>query len=98
MVYQIWYKELITNGQVSFITPWCPANKPLWYRVIIFSAHVSGTTRTVVSFYDDILNNNESNKIYFSANVSNFLIANLEDGSLFCDKCRYRSLKYGPHR
>ena len=80
------------------MTPWCPDNKLLWYRVIILSMHVSGTSRTAVSFSDDILNNNESNKTYFSANVSHFLITNLEDGSLFCDKYRYRSLKYGLHR
>ena len=47
---------------------------------------------------DDILNNNESNKTYFSANVSNFLIADFEDGSLFCNRYRYKSLKYGLHR
>ena len=53
---------------------------------------------TAVSFSDDILNNNESNKTYFSANVSIFLIAGLEDGSLFCNKYKYKSLKYGPQR
>ena len=42
---------------------------------------------------DDILNNNKSNKTYFSANVSDFLIADFEDGSLFCDKYKYKSLK-----
>ena len=50
------------------------------------------------SFSDDILNNHESNRTYFSANVSIFLIADLEVGSLFCDKYKYRSLKYGLHR
>ena len=53
---------------------------------MILSAHVSGTARTAVSFSDDILNNNESNKTYFSANVSFYLIADFEDGSLFCDR------------
>ena len=80
------------------MTPWCPANKLLWYRVIILSAHVSGTARTAVSISDDILNNNESSTTYFSAKVSNFLNATLEDESLFCDKYRYGSLKYGLHR
>ena len=56
--------------------------------------HVSGTARTVVSFSGLILNNNESNRIYFSASVSTLLIAVLEEGSLFCDKSKYRSLKY----
>ena len=60
--------------------------------------HVSGTARTAVPFSDDILNNNKSNKTYFSDNVSNFQIANFEGGSLFCDKYKYRSLKYGLHR
>ena len=62
------------------------------------SAHVSCTARTEVSFPDDILKNNESNKTYFSTNVSNFLIADFEDGSLFCDSYKYRSLKYGLQR
>ena len=42
--------------------------------------HVSGIARTVVSFCDDILNSNESNKTYLTANVSNFLIADLKMG------------------
>ena len=47
--------------------------------------HVSGIANTVVSLseVDIILNNNESNKIYFSANASTFLIATLELGILF---------------
>ena len=28
------------------MTPWCPANKLEWYKVIILLAHVSGTART----------------------------------------------------
>ena len=60
--------------------------------------HVSGTARTVVSFSDDILNNNKSSKTYFSAKVSNFLIVTLEDGILFCHTYKYKSLKYGLHR
>ena len=64
----------------------------------MLSVHVSGTAGTAVSFSDDILNNNKSNKTYFSANVSNFLIADFEDGSLFCDRYKYRSLKYGLYR
>ena len=65
---------------------------------MILSADVSGIARTAVSFSDDIQNNNESNKTYFSANVSNFLIADFEGGSLFCDRYKYKSLKYGLHR
>ena len=48
--------------------------------------HVSGTARTVVSFSGLILNSSESNGIYLSASVSTFLIAALDEGSLFCDK------------
>ena len=55
--------------------------------------HVSGTARTTVSFFGLIWNNNESNRIYLSANIFTLLIANLE-GSLLCDKYKYRSLKY----
>ena len=56
--------------------------------------HASGTARTAVSFSELTLNNNESNRIYFSASTSTLLIAILEEGSLFCDKYKYRSLKY----
>ena len=33
--------------------------------------------------------------LYFSASASIFLIAGLEDGNLFCDRYKYKSLKYG---
>ena len=85
-MYQIWYKELITDGQVSLYDSLVSYKQILWYRVIILSVHISGIARTAVSFSNDILDNNKSNKTYFSANVSNFLIANFEDGSLFCDR------------
>ena len=55
---------------------------------MIFSVHTSGIASTVVSFSGVILNNSESNKTYHSANVSIFLIAALEVGSLFCTKYR----------
>ena len=60
--------------------------------------HVSGTAKTAVSFSDDILNYNESNITYLSASVSIFLIVGLDDGSLFCDKYKYMSLKQGLHK
>ena len=60
--------------------------------------HISGIAITAVSFSYGILNSNESNKTYFSAKVSNFLIATLEDGSLFCDRYKYKFLEYGLHR
>ena len=66
------------------MTPWCPASKLKWYKVIILSVHVSGTARTTVSFSGEILTNSES------ANVSTFLIAALEVGNYFVpniDKC-----------
>ena len=56
--------------------------------------HDSGTARTAVSLSEVILNNSEFGRIYFSASVSILLITNLEDDSLFCDKYKYRSLKY----
>ena len=59
------------------MTPWCPANKLEWYKVIILLVHIPGTARTAVSFSGVILNNSESNRIYLSANVSTFLIAAL---------------------
>ena len=55
---------------------------------------VSGTARMAVSFSGAIVNSNESNRIYLSASVSTLLIAILEEGSLLCDKYKYRSLKY----
>ena len=60
--------------------------------------HVSGTARTVVSFSGEILNNSKSNKKYLSDKASSFLIADFELGSLFCDKYRYKSLKYGLYK
>ena len=50
--------------------------------------------RTAVSFSGVILNNNESSRMHFSASISTLLIANLEEGSLFCDRYKYKSLKY----
>ena len=41
------------------------------------------------------LKSNESNNIYFSANVSNFCITDLVLGNLFCARYQYKSLKYG---
>ena len=73
-------KKLSIIVKYVLMTPWCPANKLEWYKVIILSAHVSGTARTAVSFSGVILNNSESNRMYLSANVSTFLIAALEVG------------------
>ena len=57
--------------------------------------HTSDIANTAVSFsrLDTILNNNESNSMYFSARVSIFLIADLALGHLFWDRYRYMSLK-----
>ena len=57
--------------------------------------HNSGTAKTTVSLSEEILNNSESSRTYFSARASIFLITSLEDGNLFCDKYKYKSLKYG---
>ena len=56
----------------------------IWYKGFLTDGQVSFS--------------NESNKTYLSASVSNFLIADFKDGSLFCDKQKYRSLKYGLNR
>ena len=71
------------------MTPWYPANKLEWYKVMILSVHVSGTARTAVSFSGEILNNSESSRIYLSASISTFLIDALEVGNLFCDKHKW---------
>ena len=68
------------------MTPLCPANKLKWYRVIILSAHTSGTASTAISFSEVIVNSNESNKMYCSANVSTLLITAVELGNLFYTK------------
>ena len=80
-------KNLLLIGKYVLMTPWCPANKLEWYRVMILSVHVSGTARTAVSFSGVMLKNSESNRMYLSTNIPTFLIA-LEVGSLFCDKYR----------
>ena len=50
---------------------------------------------TAVSFsgLDTILNNNESNNMYFSARVSIYFIANVVLGNLIWARYRYISLK-----
>ena len=76
-------KNLSLIVKYIFMTPWCPANKLEWYRVIILSVHTSEPASTAVSFSGVILNNNESNKIYHSANVSTLQITDLELGNYF---------------
>ena len=57
--------------------------------------HISGIANNAVSFseLDIILNNNESNSMYFSAMASTFPIADLALGNLFWTNYRYMSLK-----
>ena len=62
---------------------------------MILSTHVSGTTRTAVSFSGISLNNSESSRMYYSVSISILLIINLEEGNLFCDRYKHKSLKYG---
>ena len=88
-------KNLSLMVRYVYTIPWCPTNRLLLCRVITLSAHNSGTARTAVSLSEEILNNNESSTTYFSASASIFLITGLEDGNLFCDKYKYKSLKYG---
>ena len=70
------------------MTPWCPANKFEWYKVIILSAHISGIANNVVSLPSIVvnLNSKESNIIYFSASASTLFIAAFLTGNLFCAK------------
>ena len=64
-------KNVLLIVKCLFITPWCPANKLEWYKVIILSANTSGIANTVTSLLglDTILNNNKSSDIYFSASA-----------------------------
>ena len=82
-MYKIWNEEFVTNCEICFYDTWFPANKLEWYKVIILL-----TASTAVSFAGLILNNSESNRMYHSANVSTFLIAAFEVGSLFYAKYR----------
>ena len=61
----------------------------------MLSTHTSGIANTAVSFYglDTSLNNNESNRMYFSARASIILIADLALGNLFWARYRYMSLR-----
>ena len=61
------------------MTPWCPLNKLEWYNIITLLAKVSGVANSAFFFSGVVtsLNNKESNKIYFSANVSTFHMADL---------------------
>ena len=63
---------------------------------MILLVHISGMAETAASLsgMTIILNNNESNNIYFSASASTFLIPTLELGKMLWDKYRYISLKY----
>ena len=61
---------------------------------MILSTQVPGTVRNTVSFPGVILNNSESSRMYLSASVSTLLITDLEEGILFCDRYKYKSLKY----
>ena len=72
-MYRVWDENFVTNRLRHFMTPWCPANKLEWYKVIILSVLISRTARTAVSFSGEILYNSESNRMYLSANVSTFL-------------------------
>ena len=68
------------------------------YEELSLMVRYSDIARIAVSFSNYILNSNESNKTYLSNNASNFLMAGFKDGSLFCDRYKYKSLKYGLHK
>ena len=61
---------------------------------MILSTHTLGIANSAVSFscIATSLNNNESNRTKFSANVSTFFMEDFLPGSLFWDRNRYRSL------
>ena len=63
---------------------------------MILLVHISGMANTAASLsgVTIILNNSESNNIYFSTSASTFLIPTLELGKMLWDKYRYISLKY----
>ena len=77
------------------ITPWCPANKFVWYSTMVLSAHVSGMANSTVSLSGVVTNlkSNESSRINLSARFSTLHIALFLLGYLFWAKYRYRSLK-----
>ena len=52
-----------------FTEPWCPANKLVWYNIMILSAHISGMANSAVSLSGVVtnLNSRECNKIKLSA-------------------------------
>ena len=87
-MYKIWDEKFVANSQICSYDTLVSCKQTGWYKVIILSAHISGTARTVVSFSGKILNNSESYRMYCSANVSTFLIATLEVCKLFCAKYR----------
>ena len=66
------WRNLSLTVKYVFMTPWCPANKLEWYKVIILLVHISGTSRTAVSFSGVIINNSKSNRMYLSVNVLPF--------------------------
>ena len=78
------------------MTHWSPANHLELHNIIILLAQVSGIANSAVSFLGVVisLNNKESNKIYFPANISNFCIADLVLGNLFFARYKFKSLDY----
>ena len=66
-----------------------------WHNAMILSTHILGIANNTVSLSGVVtsLNNKESNRTKFSANISTFFLADLLLDNLFWDKNRYRSLK-----
>ena len=88
-------KNLFLMIRYVFITPWCITNRLEGYSIVILSAQTSGMAASADLFSGVfiILNNNEFNKIYLSANISTFLIAVFVWDNLA--KYKHISLKYG---
>ena len=78
-------KNLSLMVRYVFTEPWCPANKLVWYNVMVLSAHISSMANSAVCLSGVVtnLNSRESNKIKHSAKISTLCIALLLFGNYF---------------
>ena len=96
-MYQIWYEELVSDGKVHLYHSLMTCKETWMVKSNCLYAHISGIANSADSFSGVVtnLNNNESSKMYFSANISTLQIAFFVLGNLFWARYRYKSLKYG---
>ena len=94
-MHKTWDEKLSLIVRYIFIMPWCPANKLVWYIIIILSVHISGTANNTVSLSEvvTILKSNESSRMNLSAIFSILCIALFLLGNIFWARYKYRSLK-----